>query len=359
MGEGTKIEWTDETWNPIVGCSITSPGCKGCYAMGMAYRLEAMAMKPDGSGNPALNHYAGTTELTRQGKPVWTGKLGFSESALLKPLRWKKPRRIFVNSMSDLFHEEVLDEWIDKVFAVMALCSQHTFQVLTKRSDRMRKYLTADKVVWRVCKAAARLRYEVTPDPDKRPRQFQKLMSQSAALTAWTYEGGAAHDLWWRKEPERHWPSWINWPFPNIWVGVSIEDRPRLLERALDLKTTPAAVRFWSAEPLLADLGLIVPDLLPDWVIVGGESGPNARPLHPDWARSLRDQCQAAGVPFFFKQWGEWLPVDSGHPDLDGPGFGQFDHCPVNDIGDATHVRVGKKRAGRLLDGREWSEFPA
>ena len=306
MADNTGIEWTDATWNPIVGCSIVSPGCTNCYAMKMAARIEKM--QPE-------SHYAGTTKRVN-GNAVWTGKVALAPDHILTaPLRWKKPRRIFVNSMGDLFHESIPDEWIDKVFAVMALCPQHTFQVLTKRSKRMREHLDT------------RLRASFV---------------SAAALSM--VPGNAVEKS----------PAWnMKWPLPGVWLGVSAEDQARADERIPDLLAIPAAVRFVSAEPLLSALDL-VPYLSPhfqsesadfpklgelDWVIAGGESGPSARPMHPDWARSIRDQCQDARVPFFFKQWGEFAP----HP---------------SPIADGAVYRLGKRRAGHLLDGIEHREFP-
>lgn len=272
---GTKIEWCDETWNPIAGCSIVSPACTNCYAMAMAARIERM--QPGG-------HYAGLTQPSKAG-PVWTGKIVQApDHVLTQPLRWKKPRKIFVNSMSDLFHESVPDEWIDRIFAVMALSPQHTFQVLTKRPKRMRKW------------------FERWPD----------------GIT---------------------WKNQAGWPLPNVWLGVTAEDQPRADERIPDLLATPAAKRFVSIEPMLGPVDLTrlsmgESDFEPvagagldgvrrirftinsldgvksfkwpglDWVICGGESGPNARPMFVGHARDLMRQCQSAGVPFFMKQLG-------------------------------------------------------
>lgn len=267
MGDNTAIEWADATWNPITGCSIVSPGCTNCYAMRQAGRL----LDKPGS------HYHGTTRRVN-GKAVWTGTVAMAPDHILTaPLKWKKPRRIFVNSMGDLFHESVPDEWIDRVFAVMALCPQHTFLVLTKRSVKMRKYVAADR--------------------------FGEIMEHAGAIL----DG----------------PLVVDWPPPNVHLGVSCEDQARADERIPDLLATPAAVRFVSAEPLLGpiDFANIRPaerdevDALTgfdfdqggarerlDWVIAGGESGPDARPMHPDWARAIRDQCEAAGAAFFMKQ---------------------------------------------------------
>ncbi|HEX8400492.1 MAG TPA: phage Gp37/Gp68 family protein [Allosphingosinicella sp.] len=303
MADGTKIEWTDATWNIITGCSVVSPGCKHCYAMKLA-------------GTRLKNHEsrAGLTVDTKEG-PVWTGEVRFNEGWLDQPLRWAKPRQIFICAHGDLFHAGVTDEQLDRIFAVMGLASQHIFQVLTKRPDRMRDYLS--KATGRIADAIIKLRRArsdtslVVPLPHIRP--------------------GAA---------------W--WPLANVWCGVSVEDQQRMLERAPVLKDTPAAVRWWSAEPLLGDLGTIPPEMMPDWVVVGGESGPGARPMHPDWARSLREQCAQAGVPFHFKQWGAWLPAGqiARQTGLWDPACG-------------SSLLTTKKNAGRLLDGVEHNGVPA
>ncbi|MEW6121606.1 MAG: phage Gp37/Gp68 family protein [Pseudomonadota bacterium] len=354
MADQSHIEWTDATWNPVVGCSITSPGCTNCYAMPMARRIEAM--------QPG-SHYAGTTKVVN-GKPVWTGKLALAPHHILtQPLRWRRPRRIFVNSMGDLFHEDVPDEWIDQVFRVMALTPHHTYQALTKRSARMRAYLSQ-----LVCGDGYRpyVRRPGWAAADPRDRDAVLLL-----------------------------PDGQTWPLPNVWLGVSTEDQRRADERVPDLLATPAAVRFVSAEPLLGPLNLFSLNercgergTITDWhdalrglrfgptqettakldlVIVGGESGPRARPMHPDWARSLRDQCRGAGVPFFFKQWGEWAPRRAAAVEdlfdarrtlivrTDGSnttGLMAYDETAwVMD-------RVGKRTAGRLLDGIEHNAMP-
>lgn len=304
MADTSKIEWTDATWNVITGCSIKSPGCKGCYAMLLAgTRL---------SSHPSR---AGLTQVVN-GNHVWTGEVRFNDQWLDQPLRWRRPRRVFVCAHGDLFHEDVPDEWIDKVFAVMALCPQHTFQVLTKRAHRMRDYFNSRT------SNAHLFAWAHANEPGTMPLTQHE-------IEAWL--SPTAHDDHRRLYHARA----VRFPLPNVWLGVSIEDRPRLRERAWTLKCIPAAVHFWSVEPLIGELGQFPDDWLPDWLIVGGESGRDARPMAQDWVRSLRDQCQAAGVPFFFKQWGEYGPVDG------------------------RLALIGKKRAGRLLDGREWSEFPA
>lgn len=343
----TKIEWTDQTWNPIVGCSIVSPGCTNCYAMKMAARLEAMAgdgLDDNGyavRGTGPLDHYRRLTKPSKAG-PVWTGKLAQAgDHILTAPLRRKKPTMYFVNSMSDLFHEDVPDAWIDRVFAVMALAPQHTFQVLTKRSARMQRYFNDDGEVARqyfVAAAAARM----------------------------VEDGDTTLDV----------ISRAPWPLPNVWLGVSAERQQEADARIPDLLGTPAAVRFVSAEPLLGPIDFTrwsgredVTDFGIDWIIAGGESGPSARPMHPDWARAIRDQCTAAGVAFFFKQWGNWKPIDQfadrfitgtsgAHGVIHTDGTFQRDH----DIADPPRAvftfPMNKSRSGRLLDGRTWDEYP-
>ena len=278
MAANTSIEWTDATWNPIVGCSVVSPGCTNCYAMKMAARIERCGTAP---------HYAGTTHASKAGA-VWTGRVSLAPAHILThPLRWNRARKIFVNSMGDLFHESVPDEWIDRVFAVMALAPQHTFQVLTKRSKRQREYMTPARAT-AVGMEALGLTFEAYA------RDHRSMVGDGVML-----EGDICHLK--------------VWPLPNVWLGVSVEDQARADERIPDLLATPAAVRFVSAEPLLGpvDLTWLKPTinaLSPinhpslDWVIAGGESGPAARPMHPDWVRALRDQCAAAGTAFFYKQ---------------------------------------------------------
>lgn len=233
----TSIEWTEATWNPVVGCTIVTPGCTNCYAMRMAARIEAMGTAP---------HYAGTTKRVHR-KAVWTGKLAMAPDAVISaPLRRRRPTTFFVNSMGDLFHEDCPDEWIHRVFAVMAQAHHHTFQVLTKRAQRMHDYLSG-----------------------------------------------------YRKVPLR-----------NVWIGVSTERQKEADERIPLLLGAPAAVRFISAEPLLAPLNIRDyvsgkkkrPPL--DWVIVGGESGPRARPIDRAWVEMIRAQCEGSDAAFFFKQWG-------------------------------------------------------
>lgn len=277
--------------------------------MKMAWRLRS---------NDATPWYERLTTKIK-GNPVWTGALAEApEHIRLIPFGWKKPKRIFVNSMGDLFHENIADEWIDRVFAVMALCPQHTFQVLTKRAERMRIYMgnVEREALWM--------------------NEVAALMQAVPALLM-----QRCHPILERREP------WL--PLPNVWLGISAERQQEWDERKDHLRNTPAAIRFASFEPLLGPI--VEPRPMSDflqWAIVGGESGPHARPMHPDWARSLRDQC-AASVPFFYKQWGEFASA-KGYP-----GHLRIDH--VFDDG-YQMVRVGKKSAGRLLDGLEWNQFP-
>ena len=249
MAQSSAIEWTDATWNPVAGCTPVSAGCRNCYAARMALRLSRM---PNRTGQK----YEGTASRTRGGLPVFTGKINLDYDALEVPRRWKLPRTIFVNSMSDLFHEDVPLDFIREVYDVMGDCPQHTFQVLTKRPERA---------------------LELAP------------------LLSW-------HE--------------------NVWLGTSVED-VRVIERVRILQQVPAAIRFLSCEPLIGPLPRI-PLRNIHWVIVGGESGPGARPMEEAWVLQIKAQCDAKNVPFFFKQWGG----------------------------------VNKKTTGRNLEGRTWDELP-
>lgn len=350
MAARSRIEWTQDTWNPIAGCSVHSPGCTNCYAMKrVAPRLAA---------NPATPHYAGTVMPSKAG-PVFTGVVNLASDAVLtKPLRWKKPRMIFVNSTSDLFHENVPDAWIDRVFAVMALAPQHTFQILTKRAQRMRGYLTKPHKPGRSLTVLDDGSIIDTPAAQIRAHTamcelFPK--APPAALNAaakWQDERYPGEDGFMRR-----------WPLPNVWLGVSAERRQEWLERTGHLRQTPAAIRFVSVEPLLNDLGELDLDGIHQ-VIVGGESGKDARPTHPAWVRPIRNQCAAAQVPFFFKQWGEWAPASVSHeigkrkPDMQLRN-GVWTSRLVDLLDPDVMIRVGKKAAGRLLDGVEHNGMPA
>jgi len=299
MSDKTAIAWTDATWNPVSGCSKVSPGCEHCYA-------ETLSLRYGWTSQP------------------WTGpnahtNVQLHPERLDKPLHWKRPRMVFVNSMSDVFHDQVSDAFIDEIFAVMAMAAQHTFQILTKRPQRMYQYLTDPQTVFRIADAIDR----------RNDYQGYDVLAQDLR------DGFA-------------------WPLPNVWLGVSVEDQRRADERIPWLQQTPAHIRFLSCEPLLGPIdltaylphrsvydphidtaGCAICGHLPswhgtdiawiDWVIVGAESGPEARPMDDDWVRSLLNQCVAADVPFFFKQ---------------------------------RATQSGRKETEPELDGRQWLEFP-
>lgn len=353
----TNIQWAEETWNPTVGCSKVSSGCEHCYAIRMANRLQS---------NPKTKDlYKGTVTKTKGGKLNWTGKINLNYEALQIPSKWKKPRRIFVGSMSDIFHPKVsfsdrLSIWIE-----MMLNNHHNYLVLTKRPEIAKSFLE-------------RL-YGIN---SKRESFFQ---------------------------PNR---------FNHVWIGTSVENQEQADKRIPELLQIPAAVRFLSCEPLLGEINLRrislngdiqtsinvlngrsrfskdIPDYphVIDWVIAGGESGPGARPLHPDWLRSLRDQCLRYQTPFFFKQWGDYVPfqdtyppyveacssgelhdrhtisfTENGDPSIGGKWAGHrfmsIDdtmsyHMNEPDRLDVNYLKVGKHKAGRLLDGKEHNEYP-
>jgi len=290
----TAIEWTHppgfrgESWNPFVGCSIVSKGCTNCYAMKMASRIIAMQGE--------ASHYAETVK-TVKGKPVWTGAIReASEKVWTAPLRAREPRCYFVNSMGDVFHEDVPDAWIDRLFAVAALSPKHRFLILTKRPERMREYINGIQMD---VPALGRMPLE---------RVHMKAASHIEG------DGGFMDVL---KARGNVYSLYLDtpWPLPNVWLGVSVEDQASADERIPHLLATPAAIRFISAEPLLEPIwpwylgiskaaGPAANNAGIDWVIVGGESGPGARvwPGFEDACRSLRDQCAAAQVPFFMKQ---------------------------------------------------------
>lgn len=380
MADGTGIEWTDATWNPIRGCSRVSEGCRHCYA-------ETVAARFSGRGQPyeGLARFVDRPDGSSEAR--WTGKVRLVEEALTLPLRWRRPRRIFVNSMSDLFHEKVPDEWIDRIFAVMALSPNHTFQILTKRPERMRAYFAE---TWQPAPARDFIigGEKITIPAETRPGDRWDQVER--AIDELTADKLFEQDRFWTSDGELIGrPAWPRQPMPNVWLGVSIEDQVTADARIPILLKTPAAVRFVSAEPLLGMVDLVraggatnvhhhpdndlsneatrgaigaivraatrsigVPML--DWVIVGGESGPRARLMHPEWASLLRYQCEGSGIPFFFKQWGEWVPRRALGYLPPGIDIDRFDYDGMNDA-----WRVGKKIAGRVLDGRTHDAFPA
>ena len=320
----SKIEWTERVWNPVTGCTKVSQGCKNCYA-------ERQALAHQQHPNPKIAH------------PYRNGfGVTLHPDRLHQPLHWRKPSRIFVNSMSDLFHQDVPDHFIAAVFGVMASCPQHTFQVLTKRPQRMLEW------------------FQLIDRARPECRECQAEICRSEALHAIPNnktDGGGWHP---RLRSLLGYDT--RWPLPNVWLGVSTENQETADQRIPQLLQTPAVVRFVSCEPLLGPVDLagvsggndylgdhwdrnVGPGI--DWVIAGGESGPGARPMHLDWARSLRDQCAAARVPFFFKQWGEWAPIGTSGP-----------HGPRKYDVESGCTRVGKTAAGNHLDGRKHLEFP-
>jgi protein gp37 len=272
----TAIEWTDKTWNVFVGCSKVSEGCRNCYAINQAYRNNAIAQTMPNPGR--MRYYDGLTQKT-ENRVDWTGIVRFVPEALEIPLRWKKPRKVFVNSMSDLFHESVREEHLDQVFAVMALSPQHTYQILTKRPGRMLEYLRSAKTRIRI--AAVDL--------------------GRASKT----EHGAIESCQW------------DWPLPNAWMGVTIENQKALNERARPLYDlhNMGWLTFYSAEPLLEAVELYLNHERANWVIVGGESGPGARPCDTDWIYSIVEQCKNSDVAVFVKQMGSKLLCECRTPE--------------------------------------------
>ncbi len=386
----TKIEWADKTWNPITGCTKISPGCQNCYAERMAKRLQAMGM----SG------YKGGFSITNQADHIF-----------IQPMKWRKPSRIFVCSMGDLFHEDVNVRWIDGVFGSMGLtydCTgemvrnesggasaiqkqRHTYLILTKRPERMKEYIleliNADwealrRRFYHFAMAACNIRHKAA---------YLNHMNASMSVASWIKSG-----------------------MPGLWLGVTAENQDQADKRIPLLLQIPADKRFVSVEPMLGPVnirgylmqgkypgkcscghghgftrcpnyggiakechhkdcnckGFERQDFAIDHVICGGESGPGARPMHPSWVRGLRDQCKSAGVPFLFKQWGEWASDMTEYP-IDGPklnpekvhwiwpdGSHKQVGCGETSPGKILTYRVGKKSGGRTLDGQLWNQYP-
>ncbi len=428
MADQTKIEWTDATWNIVTGCQIVSPGCTNCYAMRLA-----------GTRLRNLPSRAGLTKDSKAG-PAWTGDVRFNREWLDQPLRWKRPRMIFVVAHGDLFADGVTDEQLDQIFAVIALSPQHIFQVLTKRPERMRDYLRDPQAYGRILNAAGPLRAErpylgdipisdprdagfwpqlwlgVSVEDQRRADERIPILMDTPAAVRWISGEpllgvvdlrAFLPDAWRCKQPVRSWsdfvwPSWVpaqiqtdiesfwnpQWGRgPNAWMRGAIENgqppigtlgRYRSFRRGeplIDGRFVPA----WNnIGRVITDAGEVhcvsagtyqsrAPRI--NWIVAGGESGPNARPMHPDWARSLRDQCAATGVPFLFKQWGNWQIASEGNGHLDH-NMARNDAYWI-DIDGKRHKpssidltrpyamhRVAKSVAGRLLDGVEHNGFP-
>jgi protein gp37 len=326
----TTIEWTNEVWNPTTGCNKVSRGCKNCYAEKMHKRLQGMKM-PGYHRNFLEGAYP-------------------NPAALNRPLKWKRPKKVFLDSMSDLFHHNIPFEYVDKVFAVMALTPQHIYQILTKRPERMAEYMTSS--------------------PTQRIERHLLTIHQTIPLNQRVHGYGKPR-----------------WPLPNVWLGTSVENQAAADERIPHLLKCPAAVRFLSCEPLVGPVNFAsVPEEIDEdarfakrtlhgihWVIVGGESGSKATPMHPDWARSLRDQCEQADVLFFFKQWGEYAPLSKQHlklthsmfPDGSTIAWGSSESKDLIKAMSSqdydtlsAYSKVGKHHSGRLLDGKEHNEYP-
>ncbi|MEG6521108.1 DUF5131 family protein [Desulfotomaculum sp. 1211_IL3151] len=356
----TKIEWAEAVWNPITGCSKISPGCANCYAERMSKRLVGRC------GYPADEPF----------------KVTVHPDKFVEPLRWRKPKRVFVCSMGDLFHPDVKDEWILASLVAMGLTYEHTgkmkevspghhtgiykpkhtFMILTKRPERMKEFFN-------------RL-YSKSSDKEWE-NKAHNFATQLASGIGSPFPMNAIFGFY----------KWLEDGFPGLWLGVTAENQEQADKRIPILLEIPAAVRFVSVEPMLGPVDLTSLSLGSnrygldfklnsltswetgyndkgnqrinrndefeslDWVICGGETGPGARPMHPDWVRSLRDQCQGAGMPFFFKQWGDWIhtSLEESQPFID----------VEKEYDDSDYfIRVGKKKAGRILDGRTWEEFP-
>ncbi|MFD9249564.1 DUF5131 family protein [Streptomyces bottropensis] len=505
MATDTSIEWADKTWSPIIGCDRVSPGCDSCYAISTAHIRTS-------NPRPAIAAaFAGTTHKA-DGRIDWTGQINLLEDRLLQPLSWKKPVKVFVNSQSDLFHKNVPTEFIARIFAVMALTPQHTYQILSKRHARMRSLLSSQDFQHQVAKGIDAISVDLSHDPNEewadipgfpgyQASTHGNLRGSKGALstcvnpqtgrhvvTLWNsgnpstqavhrlvllahmpntdkelevcHRNGDKTDnrlanLRWgsrsenQREKVRHGSrggpqkltqaqveeirkarkagrtqqsiadefgvsrplismiqngkAWstpdLVWPLPNVHLGVSVENQEWADIRIPALLDTPAAVRWISAEPLLGPVDLTRyllahPSGLQDdwthglnWVVAGGESGPKARPMHPDWPRGLRKQCADAGVPYLFKQWGEWgvdwplgddgrilttrrglgitvandgtvyQPGDLTYPN--GPRYGEALRANHGQAHLTAMYRLGKKKAGRELDGRFHDEFPA
>ena len=319
MGSTSSIEWTDATWNPTRGCRKVTKECENCYAMAVAHRFSAPGMPYEG--------------LTRKigGRAQWTGQARFIPEALELPLTWSKPRHIFVDSMSDLFHEDISDLNIAEVLGVAVAAVHlrgHKFTILTKRPERMRELLLTEEF-WAQVNSHADMIVMDRVDPLNRRR--------NDARATLDYYG-----------PEN--------PPPGIWLGVSVGDQATADARREALRATPATIKLVSYEPAIGPI---------DWagwefvhqIISGGESSPNARPSHPSWHRAARDFCAAHGVAYFFKQWGEWSPGYAEHGNdltYDLLVKAQQHEWPEGFVS----FRVSKKAAGRLLDGREHNDFP-
>lgn len=336
-----KIQWLNlpgykgESWNPVIGCLKKSEGCKNCYALRMAMRIAGMERKTG-----RINYRAALMPGANNKQNEWNGLTFLADDKkVLQPLSWKTPRVIFVCSMGDLFHENTPFEWVDRVMAIAAVLPKHIFIVLTKRAERMAKYFGQGKE--KLVKRWEDAIYEMgiadkNEDPDAAACFLYNRCLSGAKVKDW------------------------GWPLSNMWVGVTAENQERANERLPYLLHVEASVKFVSVEPMLGPVdlsvwmysGFVEPPFIDviNWVICGGESGHKARPLHPDWVRELRDQCRKAGVPFFFKQWGEWS--------TDYPDGKNLQYMGQTYQFNTTFYKIGKKAAGNVLDGKKWEKWP-
>lgn len=346
MGGDTSISWTDKTWNCIRGCTRVSEGCRNCYAERTANRFSGTGKPYHGLVTSKLKVISETEQYV---EARWTGEVRFIAKDLIIPVRWKWPHRVFVNSMSDIFHDKLTTEQIAAIFGIMAACPRHSFQVLTKRSTRMRLWFAwveraaaecndgVGMTPAAFCFAIAQRLYPHIPfrmDGRPRPNPLSKGKVVADALAA-------------------------PWPLPNVWLGVSVENQEASVERIPDLVATPAAIRFLSCEPLLGpiDIGGAIGEL--DWIIAGCESGPRARPCDPGWLRLLRDQCRASSTKFFLKQ-----AVGSGEMGTTN-GCDKYGEPEVHGIDSTCNdppTKPKRKGGGVIerpyLDGKQWLEMP-
>ena len=354
----SSIEWTEMTWNPTLGCSEQSPGCTNCYAVKMAWRLMHIEKQKE--------NYRDLVKKLPNGRLVWTGKLNLIQERLIEPFLQKKPTMYFVNSMSDLFHPEVPFEFIHKVFIVMALTPQHTYQILTKQPERAAEYFKqypysglADRQDDIDVETYEYFNYihEVTEHREYGISLGGLLPHIKAAGWFWdtnyTEWGKESHLILENEEP-----------LANVWLGVSVESA-KYEHRIETLRGIPAAIRFVSFEPLI---GPILPNLDNiHWAIVGGESGngKGIRPMSPVFVKDIRDICKMSGTAFFFKQWGNYLPLDVGaFGDIAADGSNRFFHWEESESSKYTRqfgqlfYNLGKHKSGALLDGVEHKQFP-
>jgi protein gp37 len=380
----TNIEWTKgnktaagdlmpgRTWNPTVGCTEKSRGCQNCYAARMAWRIAHM-------NNKASKDYEGTVKKLPNGKVVWTGKVNLLPVRLLEPVMNRKPTTYFVDSMSDLFHESIPFEFIDQVMAIMALCPQHIFQVLTKRLDRLLKYMQKEQDFDYIGDNAEVI---VSENPhlfhiiERLTSEAKKTIGPVTITNELLPHLKEAGWGWWHQKDENGLKDGGliyegDWPAKNIWLGGSIENQKAANDRFQPLYDLHRMrwMTWVSNEPCVGPIDWNEPYYgFLDWMVTGGESGAAASPMHPDWVRATRDFCEKNNIPWFFKQWGEY----TGQIDMEGSGDteptlwlckdgrkGITEQFAIKDLGNWCGVyKVGKHNAGRLLDGTLHDQMP-